>query len=811
MKFESFLKPKSKEELEKQAQKAEEILGARMYPPDTSKKEILDISNVKDKYKTRYEAYVTALRAMRRGDLNTEEIKNAKEWITALNNLDDYIKDHESKDDPLLREKQFVVFKDIREFLEQGKKRGYVKLPARVGKTILYNEVVEALGLKTLIAQPSKLGISQIGEKMEKFTDLEYGTYFSENKDLSKNVTITTYSSLVKGVKENKIKPEDYPVLILDEGHRALGNETNGIINQFEGIELGFTATPEFSEEKNLEKMLGEKIHEMSLREAIEGGLLCSTRTILAKTSIDLSNVSISNGEYNKDELEKYINIQSRNFAALELYKNAFKGEKCIIYCVGVKHSRDVAELFNNYGIKSESITGDTPTEKRNEFFKKFKNGEIEVLTNAEVLIESYDEPKASVVFNLKPTLSFVDAEQRGSRPLTIDPENPEKWGIIVDFLDTNNKKPQILFSEIINGDIIVPLTSSNWGGQSVKKEPIDFSNISIDGLKVIVDTETIMEITNKNLDSREKWTYETLKEDVLLKGVRSSKDYRNKQKENNWTDIDALTKNPSFPKNPDGSNDWDKFLGREKKKEWTYESLRNDIISKGIKSSYDYMDKKKENNWIDLETLTNNSNFPKNPDGSNDWDKFLGREKKKEWTYETLKEDVLLKGIISSKDYQNKQKENKWPIGKKITSMPEFPQNPDGSKDWDTFLGREKFDFEKFRQDVIKKKVKSSKDYVEKQKENKWPTFSTLISYPSFPKNTDGSNDWDKFLGREKFDFEKFRQDVIKKGVKSSFDYNKIAPQNKWPTARTLYRNNNFPKNPDGSYDWDKFLGREN
>ena len=131
----NFEKPKSKEELQEQIKLSEETLGQRVAPEEPV--DILDIATIKEKYKIRYDAYVTALRAHHQGEVDTKEIQHAKEWVTALNNLDTYITEHESHDNPLLREKQFIVFKKIRDFLEQGKKEGYIKLPAGTGKTIL--------------------------------------------------------------------------------------------------------------------------------------------------------------------------------------------------------------------------------------------------------------------------------------------------------------------------------------------------------------------------------------------------------------------------------------------------------------------------------------------------------------------------------------------------------------------------------------------------------------------------------------------------------------------------------------------------
>ncbi len=514
MKFEMF-RPKSNKDLENQAQKAEEILGEKILPHNASSVEDLDISNIKTEYKTRYDAYVQALRAEKKRELDIKEIQHAKEWVKALNNLDNYIKDHESKDDPLLREKQFVVFKKIRDFLEKGKRKGYVKLPTGTGKTILFSKTAEALDMKTFIASPSRIILDQNAEETEEFTDSEYGKYYGLEKDLSKKVTHITYHSLVNAVRDDIINPDDIPVLILDEAHEALGPERAKTVSKFNGLELGFTATSEFSEDKKLSELLPEEIFRMDVADGIREGLICQTQTIHAYTNVDLASVGIKNGEFDSNELEKVVNIHGRNMAALELYKNKFSPLKAICNCSGVKHAQDVAQLFNEQGIPAACIIGTTTKDERKDILAAYKAGTIKVLTNAQVLLQGFNEPSCSVTFNLHPTLSIVDAEQR-ARSGRLDKNNPDKWNYVVDFIDQNAVKPQVLYSEILEGDKVWDISNiennnaenhTNASRQASEPTlPINLSDFSLDGLKVVVDTKSIMEITNSNIDFREKY-----------------------------------------------------------------------------------------------------------------------------------------------------------------------------------------------------------------------------------------------------------------------------------------------------------------
>ncbi len=759
--MESWPTQKPKGEIKEQVKEVNKALDVCVSPPSLKKGFLqLSIEEIKEKYPERYSAYLKILRSEKNNqNINEVELSNIQEWISALNNLDNYISTHQNKRETrILREKQFTVFEDIRNSFEQGKKEGYIKLPTGVGKTILFSQVVESLGMKTLICVPSKILIGQTGEKLEEFTDLEFGKYYQEEKDFSKDVTIITYASLIRGIENGTINPKDYGVLILDEAHKALGEKTSDAINKFDCIKLGFTATPKYTNEKHVRNILEHEIHSMSISEGIKSGLINRFKSIFAHTEADLSNVKIVNGEYDQEELEKAINTQSRNISAVQLYKEMFNGQSALTYCSSVAHAQDMTDLFNKHGVSAAVINGETTQDERDDIISKYHTGEIKMLCSVKVLIEGFDEPHASIALNLHPTLSKVDAEQRSGRVLRLDKDNPDKWAYVVDFIDKNARRPQVTFPQIADAselDVDIKSSEKPRGREGGGRDKAKLNIPQIQGLKIIIDSEEIMQMTRESLlleqvFERKKWTYDSLRADVLAKWIKSSGDYKEKVAENRWPIMDTLTKMPEFPKNKDGSNDWDAFLNRERKKTWTYDSLRADVLEKGIKSSGDYIEKTMENKWIIVNKLTKMPEFPKNKDGSNDWDAFLNRERKKTWTYDSLRADVLEKGIKSSADYTEKQIENQWPTSVTLIKMPRFPKKEDGSNDWDAFLNRERrktWTYDSLRADVLAKGIKYRAEYIEKTKINQWPNFLTLTKMPRFPKKEDGSNDWDTYF----------------------------------------------------------------
>ena len=620
-------KEKSPLEIQKQVESVNQILGVDVSPQSW---QTLNKYEIKEKHKVRYDAYLTVLRELKKDIKDEEAIDRAREHVTMLNNLKSFIDSHQESAQDARGERHSSVYLDIQAFLEEGKTEGYVKLPTGVGKTVIFARLIEALGLKTFVVVPTKVLVEQTGERIDEFTDVELGKMYSEQKDTDSHVTITTYQSLVQNIKNGKLDPAKVPLLVLDEAHRALGDETQKALAQFTGLKIGFTATDFFSAHKNVSEVLSECVHSMSLSEAIREGALANTRTIHAFTEVDLSSVQIINGNYNEAELEKAINIESRNKAAVELYQKEFSDKKAVCYCSGVQHAKTLADLFNKSGISCASITQDTPKESRKEIFAKFKIGEIKVLCNANILIEGFDEDTCSVGFNLRPTQSWVNAEQRGGRPLRLDKNDPEKVGAVVDFIDKNSKRKPVLFSEILGGESFIknnrnlkPKEKDSDVDDLIKDDESELSSqafdpIMIDGLRVVVDTREILQVTREYSESREKiapLTYQELQAEVRAAGIRSSREYIKEAPSKGWPSARFLLKQEGF-------ETWGEFLGREKRVTLTFQELQAEVRAAGIRSSKEYMKEFSSKGWPSYNALLKQEGFK-------DWDEFLGREKK--------------------------------------------------------------------------------------------------------------------------------------------------------------------------------------
>lgn len=436
-------------------------------------------------------------------DIEVEEFDSISYKVSFL--LENYIRTEEFKSGRVLKDAQFEVFKIMLEFFKGGGKDGYIKFPTGTGKTVMFIEFLKAVQLKALVVVPTNILVEQTSEDINEFGEnLDYGAINMYTKEYQKPITIITYHSFVNQVRNGRLNIFDYDLLVLDEAHMALSPGASRAVKKFaHAIRLGFTATPDYSETKKLKHLLHNEIHSMRTKDAIEDGLLCGCRVILAMTDVSISEVSVQSGQYSKKELQKAINIEKRNKAAVMLYKEMFLGELAVAYCMDITHAESLEKCFNENGILAVTISKKTGRKERKTILEKFRNGEIKVLCNARVLIHGFDETRVSVGFNLYPSLSPVVVGQRGGRPLRLDKGNPFKIATIVDFLDkagTGRYQP-ITFADFLNSAEILNRNESGFSSGGALSGNTDLPEI--EGLNVVVDTKEVMEIVN----NRRKYT----------------------------------------------------------------------------------------------------------------------------------------------------------------------------------------------------------------------------------------------------------------------------------------------------------------
>ncbi|MFA7654042.1 MAG: DEAD/DEAH box helicase [Candidatus Magasanikbacteria bacterium] len=853
--FREHFRSKSSDELSGQVKNAELRVGHNLVPA-SEKQDILSMSllEIKRKYPRRYEMYVRLLQKENKienglaENINEDELKGFRKWLRMLNSLDEYILNHQQKHEVDIRgRRQNLVFEDIRRFMEgenidedefdddiisgddslvgdlEEKKgegvsadaageygennlldqdlRGYIKLPTGTGKTVLFSRLVEALGAKALIVVPTKVLVKQTGEKIEKFTDLAFSQYYSGDKNLDKNTVITTYDSLLRGLKNGQINPDDFGCLILDEAHHSLTNKQIKAVNRFNNsIKFGFTATPNYSERKRLSNLLPTEIHAMGVGEAVKEGLLSGVRVVVAETQTDISSVPLIRGDYNQQELEKIVNVAERNQGAVELYKKAFLGEKTVCYCAGIGHAKALSNIFLREGINAAVISGEQSKKDRDDIIRRYAlpvsdPNHIDVLCNAQILIEGFDEPQASVCMNLKPTASEVVEEQRSGRVLRLDPSNLNKVATVVDFLDKNSRRPAVLFSDIIGGAEVLSdnMALDNYDLPHENKIA-KIADLDIPGLVVHVSTTEIMSILKELLEQRRK-SYLSLAE--LQKAVAAVGNIESRRGYEQYRMMHPA-ETQGWHCRPERFYDefpgWEIFLGKDF---LLYEELRAAVNALGIKSRDEYLE------YIDAHPKET-KRWPHVPDSfykewPKRWGLFLDHYVRyvKSLTYEQLRSAVQAAGISSFAQYWQYKKDHPaetkaWPREPYRTYEDAWEKN-----DQNFFVKKKFISMADFKERLAMHNITTSPDYARFR--NQHPEL--VKNWPAFPKKIykDEWPGWSKFLGRGLLSYDELAVQVRQAHINSMPEYERYRAEHpeetkKWPARPSKEVYKEFP-----------------
>ena len=328
-----------------------------------------------------------------------------------------------------------------------GISKQLVVLPTGAGKTVLFAQlpIMRKDSLPMLVLAHRSELLIQAKDKIETINkDLSVGIEQAENKAGYSDVVIASVPTLGR---ESSSRIEQYPkdyfkTIVVDEAHHAAAPSYRRILDYFKpDLLLGVTATPQRSDSVRLIDVFQEIVYYKSIQDLIKEGWLSPLVGYRVKTSTDISDVEIQNGEYKQDQLIEAIDNPSRNNSIVTAYNDLANAKKTVVFAAGVDHAGNLAEAFRKNGSSVRVIIGTTPEEERRQILSDFKSGAVTVLVNVGVLTEGFDEPSIEAIILAKPTRSsllYTQIVGRGTRLF----EGKEHC-MIIDIADTTKgKKP---------------------------------------------------------------------------------------------------------------------------------------------------------------------------------------------------------------------------------------------------------------------------------------------------------------------------------------------------------------------------------
>ena len=328
-----------------------------------------------------------------------------------------------------------------------GISKQLVVLPTGAGKTVIFSQLpmIKPDTLPMLVlAHRSELLEQARSKILASNPNLTVEIEQADRKAGKVDVVVASVATLGRN---NTPRIEEYPKdyfksIVIDEAHHAAAPSYRRIIDYFSpDFLLGVTATPQRSDSTRLIDVFDEIVYYRTIQDLIQDGWLAPLVGYRVKTSTDISEVEIQNGEYSQSQLEEKIDNPERNAYVVSAYRNLAMAKKALVFASGVRHAENLAISFRQASVETAVIIGSTPREEREKILAQFATGQISVIVNVGVLTEGFDEPSLEAIILAKPTRStllYTQIVGRGTRLF----EGKEHC-IIIDIADTTKgKKP---------------------------------------------------------------------------------------------------------------------------------------------------------------------------------------------------------------------------------------------------------------------------------------------------------------------------------------------------------------------------------
>lgn len=333
----------------------------------------------------------------------------------------------------------------------EGARRALVQAATGVGKTYLAAFDSKNYERVLFVAHREEI-LKQAAESFKNVRDSDdYGFFNGDSKCTGKSVIFASVATLgrVEYLNENYFAPDYFTYVVIDEFHHSVNEQYQRIVDYFKPkFLLGLTATPERMDGKNIYEICDYNVpYEISLKEAINKGMLVPFHYYGIFDETDYSNLHIVRGRYDEKELNETYIGNVRRYELIYKYYCKYGSRQALGFCCSREHAREMAKEFSKRGIPSVAVFSDASgeyTEDRNVAIRQLKQGKIRVIFSVDMFNEGVDITSVDMVMFLRPTESpivFLQQLGRGLRKC-----RGKEFLTVLDFIGNYEKAGRVRF-----------------------------------------------------------------------------------------------------------------------------------------------------------------------------------------------------------------------------------------------------------------------------------------------------------------------------------------------------------------------------
>lgn len=224
-------------------------------------------------------------------------------------------------------------------------------------------------------------------------------------------------------------------IVFIDEAHLISNNDTSMYATFLATLKLinpamkviGMTATPYRMGSGMLTDDGGiftDICHDLTkldeFNKLIGDGYLSPLIPLRTRTELDVSDVSVNQGEFVATQLQGAVDKAEITFNALkEICHVGANRKSWLIFASGIEHAEHIAEQLGAFGIDCAPVHSKRPSDYNDAAIRAFKSNELRAIVNYGKLTTGFNHPQIDLIGMLRPTLSvplWVQMLGRGTR-----------------------------------------------------------------------------------------------------------------------------------------------------------------------------------------------------------------------------------------------------------------------------------------------------------------------------------------------------------------------------------------------------------
>lgn len=290
-------------------------------------------------------------------------------------------------------------------------------LPALFISHILKNWPTQRFVLATHV---SALVEQNANELLEHWPEAPLGIFSAQlkRKESAHSIVYGNVQSMVK--KPELLGHRDQ--LWIDEAHLVGDKDNSQYLTFIAALKLinpnlrivGMSATP-FRQGMGMlteGKIFTDIVHDLTklneFNKLIDDGYLCPLVPKRTQTELDVSGVSVQNGEFVGNQLQAAVNIDRVTYNALRETVEAGQDRRCwMIFSSGIEHAEHIATQLGAFGIDCAAIHSKKPNEYNVAALKAWKDGSLKSVVSYSKLTTGINNPYVDLICDLRPTMSI--------------------------------------------------------------------------------------------------------------------------------------------------------------------------------------------------------------------------------------------------------------------------------------------------------------------------------------------------------------------------------------------------------------------